>query len=726
MFPFRFSSINQAMVSQNPCDSINLFWNEQMLKNQSNAMRFMTPVFDFSSTWMYPEFTQFGNNLLNPMLAVQQCMSNWQNNGGVQNLWSQTPWNQPFTMNIPSANNTTNTSNMSDADKAKYKKMDREYEALKTLINTYKNVAIANKSINPDLLDKIEVALSNNGAAPKDASEEEKKRQPVERKLEALRDIYNQLDKNALRKAVSSLETKDYNVKDALEKAGYKFSAKEYSYKNAKDAELNNKLSNIHTEISNIEKGKSTGLTKLEDMVETLASKADENNDILRNISYWNDKYKDKEERSIIRFLTTKMQSSNLDSNDRSNIYNKHVTKLVNALKSRAEYMMANAEAFDEDTIQALSTQITNTEKALECMSGKLSDKTKAETLCKEFEKLYVMLRRMEAQKINVELQQKYSFLNDISSTDADFINDELIVKDTEADLKSEGLDEVDTTQIKLENYKPEPKTAQEEVDELVADKTLSKATDSLTPANEVSNCYKDSEGNYYTVKDGKVIKLDDVTAVYSNGRCKTKDGKMHNIADIVGTEVKASDIKPAKVETKAADSEKTEHTTKTYDDIAAENASSEKINFLGRIFCEDISGYTNDEEFKRMKAFVKVIDSDNVVEFINGYNEKKSWYQFGGFFEHIASENESSRLTNGEVLPIIKALIDRFNSKELSGDEKEALNTVKEVYNKYVTKSADAFFENEDGALFFRLFSYDTMTELDKAVNKLIETEQD
>lgn len=71
------------------------------------------------------------------------------------------------------------------------------------------------------------------------------------------------------------------------------------------------------------------------------------------------------------------MQSSNLDSNDRSNIYNKHITKLVNALKSRAEYMMANAEAFDEDTVQALSTQITNTEKALECMSGKLSDKNK-------------------------------------------------------------------------------------------------------------------------------------------------------------------------------------------------------------------------------------------------------------------------------------------------------------------------------------------------------------
>lgn len=676
MFPFRFSSINQAMISQNPRDSINLFWNEQMLKSQSNAMRFMTPVFDFSSTWMYPEFTQFGNNLLNPMLAVQQCMNNWQNNSGVQNLWSQTPWNQPFTMNIPSANNTTNTSNMSDADKAKYKKMDREYEALKTLINTYKNVAIANKSINPDLLDKIEVALSNNGAAPKDASEGEKKRPAIERKLDALRDIYNQLDKNALRKAVSSLETKDYNIKDILEKAGYKFSAKEYSYKNAKDADLNNKLSNIHTEIANIEKGKSTGLTKLEDMVETLASKADESNDILRNISYWNDKYKDKEERSIIRFLTTKMQSSNLDSDDRSNIYNKHITKLVNALKSRAEYLMANAEAFDEDTVQALSSQITNVEKALESMSGKLSDKTKAEALCKEFEKLYVMLRRMEAQKINVELQQKYSFLNDISSTDADFINDELIVKDTEADLKSEGLDDVDTTQIKLENYKPEPKTAQEEVDELVSDKTLSKATDRFTPVNEVANCYKDSEGNYYTVKDGKIMKLDDVEYVYSNGRCVTKDKKMHNIADIVGTEVKASDIKPAKVEEKVE--EKPAKITQNKEEKTLEEQAKEYATTLNKLI-----NHTSVEDGLKIKSTIeKKLNAENIYlvlkSYKNDFNNRLGLGGHGGLCDQIDNEGDfsffasafsSDEIKARAIAKIVDCVLTWAENNDLQGD---------------------------------------------------------
>ena len=46
MSGFHFSSVNQAMTSENPSDSINLFWNQQMEKNKANASLFLTPNFD--------------------------------------------------------------------------------------------------------------------------------------------------------------------------------------------------------------------------------------------------------------------------------------------------------------------------------------------------------------------------------------------------------------------------------------------------------------------------------------------------------------------------------------------------------------------------------------------------------------------------------------------------------------------------------------------------------
>ena len=71
---FHFSTINHAMTSENPSDSINLFWNQQMAQNQANASLFITPNFQASIGFEYPEFGMFGNNLLNPMIAIQQTM----------------------------------------------------------------------------------------------------------------------------------------------------------------------------------------------------------------------------------------------------------------------------------------------------------------------------------------------------------------------------------------------------------------------------------------------------------------------------------------------------------------------------------------------------------------------------------------------------------------------------------------------------------------------------
>ena len=71
-----------------------------------------------------------------------------------------------------------------------------EYDALKALINKYKEIGTKNNTISRALLDKINAALNKSGKP--------------EEKLEALKDLYKSLDKTKLEKAL--LELPEYKI----------------------------------------------------------------------------------------------------------------------------------------------------------------------------------------------------------------------------------------------------------------------------------------------------------------------------------------------------------------------------------------------------------------------------------------------------------------------------------------------------------------------------------
>ena len=492
------------MLSQNPADSINLLWNEQMMKNQANSMMYMTPSFN-ASIWEFPEFAMYGNYLTSPNLAFNQFMSRWNNNGNMFsgfNFGNIGDWfNNINPFPVGGSNSSTNTSGMTDEEKNKVKKMEREYNNLRKLLETYQNVS-GQKDEN--LLEEIKTALSNNGSAPKDASEEEKKRLPIERKLDALKKVYNKLDKNDLRRTMSLIELSDANFKKELEKAGYRFNAKEYSYKNADDVTLNNTLDLIHSEISQLSPKNPNSTTNLKSLIEPMAT--DGQNGILRVISYWNDKYNDeKTERSIIRFIG-KQYNAIKDSEDKDGNAKKEIktqiSLLTSALTSRANYIKENSEGIAEASLNALNQQIANVSKTKEKFVADGSKSTLG-TLCNEFEKLYVMLRKIEANKINAEIKAKYSFLNDISSTDTDFVDGELIVKDTEADLAAEGLQNINVNIQVEETPENKPSAVTKEVLE----------RDGISVSVKCSNgrvipAYKYDEKYYKISDDGKVKEI--------------------------------------------------------------------------------------------------------------------------------------------------------------------------------------------------------------------------
>ena len=143
---FHFSTITHDMVSGNPATSLNLLWNQQLEAQKANGSLFLTPNFDPSIGYTYPEFGTWGNNLLNPQLAIQQAIESFQNGSWMNsgcggsgnfnfpgfnngNIWNnfQLPWN----------NSNAGNNSGSAADKLK----QSQYDKLRKVLVEYQKTA---------------------------------------------------------------------------------------------------------------------------------------------------------------------------------------------------------------------------------------------------------------------------------------------------------------------------------------------------------------------------------------------------------------------------------------------------------------------------------------------------------------------------------------------------------------------------------------------------------
>ena len=496
MFPFHYSSLNYELTQSTPSGSLNILWNQLNQKSIANSMMYMTPTFNLSIGYEYPEFGLYGNNLLNPMLAVQQTMQAFQNGSwmnGMNNFFNnwQMPWSNPW--GTPGGGSTSGSNS--------------EYDALKALITKYKEIGTKNNSLSPTLLDKINNALNKSGKP--------------EEKLEALKELYKQLNKDKLEKAL--LELPEY--KEALEAAGYKFSGTNKE----SDTKLKKELNSMEQEI------KSKKADKL-----VLTTVSENNPQILRIISYWNDTHSSKENRGIIRLV-----ANNLPEAKEEQIKHKE------GIQNLAMSLINKVEDFKSETDGSFS----KLDEAKEAVSKALTEvnkeftKEKLMVLADKFDTLYAMLRMMEAEKIRNTINTKYGFLNDISSTDKNIADDNLVIEDTKADLKKEGInvDDIETDEIPEEDVEEisdideRVETAEEKVEALIEEKELKNTekegvyTTTSTSSNEPAKLYM--------VKDDKLVELKGAKAIDKDGNCTMTDGSKKALNDVETVEVTAQDV---------------------------------------------------------------------------------------------------------------------------------------------------------------------------------------
>lgn len=496
MFPFHYSSLNYELTQSTPSGSLNILWNQLNQKSIANSMMYMTPTFDFSIGYEYPEFGLYGNTLLNPMLAVQQTMQAFQNGSwmnGMNNFFNnwQMPWSNPW--GTPGGGSTSGSNS--------------EYDALKALITKYKEIGTKNNSLSPTLLDKINNALNKSGKP--------------EEKLEALKELYKQLNKDKLEKAL--LELPEY--KEALEAAGYKFSGTNKE----SDTKLKKELNSMEQEI------KSKKADKL-----VLTTVSENNPQILRIISYWNDTHSSKENRGIIRLV-----ANNLPEAKEEQIKHKE------GIQNLAMSLINKVEDFKSETDGSFS----KLDEAKEAVSKALTEvnkdftKDKLMALADKFDTLYAMLRMMEAEKIRNTINTKYGFLNDISSTDKNIADDNLVIEDTKADLKKEGIsvDDIETDEIPEEDVEEisdideRVETAEDKIEALYDEKELDTTDKDGVYITKSTSEYEPAK--LYMVKDDKLVELKGAKAIDKDGNCTMTDGRTKALKDVETVEVTAQDV---------------------------------------------------------------------------------------------------------------------------------------------------------------------------------------
>ena len=161
------------------------------------------------------------------------------------------------------------------------------------------------------------------------------------------------------------------------------------------------------------------------------------------------------------------------------------------------------------------------------------------------------MLRMMEAERIRNTINTKYSFLNDISSSDRDIVNDDLVLKSTKEDLRKEGisLDGVETDNVPTEEVEEVSdidevsETAEEKVEKLVEKENLKQTAKEGVFQSVVTS--SNEPAHFYTIKDDKLVELKDVKSIDKDGKCTMADGTNKTLEQVKAdaVEVSAQDI---------------------------------------------------------------------------------------------------------------------------------------------------------------------------------------
>ena len=464
----------------------------------------------------FPIFRNTSNDyLLNPMLAFYQSQQQMQ--CGMGNIYGNTML--PMFNNFPGMNMGPmspwwNPSQRTETPEEKKKREEREAEEKKpeniekkAKIDEYKSYFNKFK----EMLD-AETKKSADFKELESAFNAALKEDKIDDRVKKLEEVFQRLDKEILTKVALS----DNSINSKLYEIGYNFPS------NISKVNTGIEVKDLDNLISTLDLSDSVAVGAFG----PTASKS--NNYILHIISNWNDTH-DSSEKGIIRGMAKYMPNNNTSQKQ----YKGGITGVADALiKHAEEFKNANGGA---KALPKLCKQIETVRSKVDVIkkvnytNGEKINKSTVTALADEFDKLYVMLRLIEADMMNQKVINKYG--KRMNALIEGAIPEDIITKETRDDLKAEGfknlpsadnLDKVDIKQNDLKikkssnfisadkKYEGKP---QKLLDEYLADEengvgVLTKVGDSNVYQTMGYND-KGSGVKYYTVSDNKLVECD-------------------------------------------------------------------------------------------------------------------------------------------------------------------------------------------------------------------------
>lgn len=627
--PYYFSTINRAMVSDNPWDSIGLSFALADAKMQAGASRFWVPNFSCGWDWGSYSIPFTGQEFrLDPNFTLWEMQNQMQNGGGFWGggnfsggmmdtfNWSSgmTPgmnggfgggFNGGFNGGIggwPTAGGaggvggwpTVGSAGGSGGKTDEQIQQETEYKQYKDVLNQLKDL--------PDLDDTtkgiIKNALSKGGK--------------IEDKLNAVKDAFNKIPQNERKQLIKNAVIKE-NC-DELVKIGYDITSENT------DGQLNNntktkkaleEYSKIKGYIDTIKSGIEQG--NVDDSAITAIT---DTKYIMSGLSYWNDTYPDSH---IIKYLGSKIGNDETANKKYQGIVN----QMCRALDTKAHQVASKGN-------------FTKLEAARKALSGKLDNlqatNESIANIAPLFDELYAHIRMAEAQLVRNKAYEKYGFLG------ADTVPADILVSETKQDLGKENIKVPSYDEIKPKEKisvtvdhksKLDGKSAEEQKAGLVKDGTIKET--------ECEGLYETNAGGaiglkkYYTFadKDGKEVfaEVEGIQSVDEKGKI---NGQYNSLNDAI--EAKAVTIKET-TPTKA-ENYKASVTTIQEKDVVVNNDGSIKSQYKNAD--GEIEEYEiNDDGVLTIKGNKTPVNADNIpikATFINAKEERKEAAQGSDF----------------------------------------------------------------------------------------------
>lgn len=347
------------------------------------------------------------NGQFNPMGLFSNGWNNPMNNGynistpgfnyNPVNPWYTGYQTNPFNNNGNNGNN-GNNSQLSEAEI----KNKKEYEKLTNLLGELASYT--------DLSDEQKASIEF-------AQNEVNKKESYADKVAVIKEAFKKIGPETIKESlIFSKKDTEGAYRSALKETGWEDSSKVYE----------KELPSLVGAIENI--GKKDSTIDGEDLAWEIMNESS----ILTVLSVWYSKYPEKQH--VMNLLLDKYYSftKNNESGTRENIES-IIKSVTTALRGNAyQFIENNGDKLTQGQIDAIEENIERLEKIQEYGLPEKNDGK----LTKVFDELYMQLRIAQVQVINKEVVEKYG----IADPEKRVFNDDLFVKETKADLVSEGF----------------------------------------------------------------------------------------------------------------------------------------------------------------------------------------------------------------------------------------------------------------------------------------------